>query len=81
MLNTFIDLFYCGLCNMLTDLWFITSQPCQLEHVRIVQVKQNIYLNVYTIWFPTEYYLHILRGIARVGRIVRLTQAAESKGS
>jgi hypothetical protein len=38
------------------------------------------YLSVYTIWSPTEYYLQVLRGTARVGRVVWLTQAAESKG-
>jgi len=38
------------------------------------------YLSVYTIWSPTEYYHHLLRRIARVGRVVWLPQEAESKG-
>jgi len=37
-------------------------------------------LSVYTIWSPTEFYHHLLRGIARVGRVVWMPQKAESKG-
>ena len=38
------------------------------------------YLSVYTSRSPTEYYLRLLRGTARVGRVVRLLHEAEAKG-
>jgi hypothetical protein len=62
-------------------LWFITSQllSAVIQQNSTSKATHN-YLSVYTIWSPTEYYLHILRGIARVGRVVWLPQAAESKG-
>ena len=63
------------------DLCFITSQLLfAVTYQNCTGKAMHNYLSVYTIWSSTEYHLHLLRDIARVGRVVRLPQAAQSKG-